>query len=219
MSSSTKRLIIEFKWIITVGLLTCIIIAILRFTDWRPFGYSNKAESVNYTLEALSFSVLAAIIFWFVNDFSNYRKRRTIALDHINRQVWSIREYLRIMIDSIDPFSLEPKRYTLKSFKEVFNKKDLYGGFYGGSRSIVDVYTDYKKTIESISEELLASYSEYMTVDEMKYLNEILGSFLIRNPITPMDFSLPAEEQHFFPSNQEKIGESIYRLSRLKWPR
>lgn len=212
------RFIKEYKWIIITGLFACSIIAIIRFTDWRPLGYSAKADSANYTLETISFSVLAAIIFWFVNDFSNYCKRRTIAVNHIDRQIWTIKELIRQMIDAVEPFSFMPKQYTLESFKNAFNNKDLYDGFYGGSRKIVDVYTEYKKRIELTAEGLLASYSEYMTYDEMKYLDELLKSFLVRNTISPIDFSVPIPERHFFPSNQEEIGESIYQLSQMKWP-
>ena len=213
-----SRFIKEYKWIIIVGLLVCFIIAVLRFTNWRPFGFSTKAESVNYILETISFSVLASIIFWFVNDFLSYRRRRVIAVNHINRQIWTIKELIRQMVDVIEPFSLEQKSYSLESFKNIFNQKDLYDGFYGGSRKIVDVYTEYKKRIELIAEGLLASYSEYMTYNELKYLDELLRTYLIRNTISPMDFSIPIENRHFFPSNQEEIGESIYFLSKMDWP-
>lgn len=208
----------EYRWIIVTGLLVSLIIVVLRFTDWRTFGYSNKAASVNYTLETISFSVLAAIIFWVVIDFSNYRKRRTIAANHINRQIWAVKELIRQMIDAVEPFSLERKPYSLESFKNVFNNKDLYDGFYGGTRKIVDVYTEYQERIRLIGEGLLASYSEYMTYDQLVYLDELLRSFLIRNRISPMDFSIPIEDRHFFPSNQEEIGESIYLISKMNWP-
>lgn len=212
------RFIKEYKWIIISGLFACIIIVIIRFTDWRPFGYSDKADSVNYTLETISFSVLAAITFWSVNDYSSYCRRRNVAVNHINRQIWTIKELIRQMIDAIEPFSLERKSYSLESFKNVFNQKDLHEGFYGGTRKLVEVYTEYKSRIELIAEGLLASFSEYMTYDELKYLDELLRSYLIRNTISPMDFSIPIENRHFYPSNQEEIGESIYLLSKMKWP-
>lgn len=131
---SIYRIIKEYKSVIITGLLGCSVIAILRFTNWRPLGYSDNADSVNYTLETISFSVIAAIIFWLVNDYVHYRKRRAIALNHINRQIRAIRELIRLMIDAVEPFSLNTKRYSLESFMEAFNKKDLYEGFYGGSR-------------------------------------------------------------------------------------
>ena len=211
------RYIEEYKGIIITSLFVCLVIAILRFTDWRPFGYSDKADSINYTLETTAFSVLAAIVFWVVNDFWSYRKRQAIAENHINRQIGIIKELIRQMIDAVEPFSLESKQYSLESFKKIFNQKDLYDGFYGGSRKIVDVYTEYKNRIELIAEGLLASYSDYMTYGELKYLDGLLRSFLIRNAISPMDFSIPLEDRHFYPSNQEEIGESIYLISKMKW--
>lgn len=213
------RFIKEYKGIIITGLFACFIILIIRFTDWRPLGYNAKADSVNYTLETISFSVLAAIIFWAVNDYSSYRRRRVVAVNHINRQIWTIKELIMQMVDAVEPFSLERKSYSLESFKNVFKQKDLHEGFYGGTRKLVDVYTEYKNRIELIAEGLLASYSEYMTYDELKYLDELLRSYFIRNTISPMDFSIPIENRHFLPSNQEEIGESIYLLSKMKWPR
>lgn len=213
------KFIKEYRWLILTTLIVGSIIVILRFTEWRPFGYNSKADSINYTLETISFSVLAAIIFWLINDFSSYRKRRLIAVNHINRQIWTIQELLRQMIEAVEPFSVEPKRYTLETFKKVFNQKDLYDGFYGGSRKIVDVYMEYTNRIELIAEGLLASYSEYMTYNELKYLDGLLRSFLVRNRISPMDFSIPIEYRHYYPSNQEEIGESLYLLSKMKWPR
>lgn len=173
------RFIKEYKWLLITTLMACSIIVIVRFTDWRPFGYSDKADSVNYTLETISFSVLAAIIFWAVNDYSSYRRRRNVAVNHINRQIWTIKELIRQMVDAVEPFSLERKSYSLESFKNVFNQIDLYEGFYGGTRKLVDVYTEYKNRIELIAEGLLASYSEYMTYDELKYLDGLLSSYLI----------------------------------------
>ena len=212
-----SRFIKEHKWVVFAGFIAFLIIVVIRFTCYRV-GYCIKADSVNYTLETISFSVLAAIIFWFVNDFSSYSKRRTIAVSHLSRQIGTITELIRQMADAVEPFSLKPKRYSLETFKNLFNQMDLYDGFYGGSRKIVDVYTEYKNRIELIAEGLLASYSEYMTYDELKYLDELLNSYLIRNTISPMDFSIPIENRHFFPSNQEEIGESIYILSKMKWP-
>lgn len=215
---TVSRFLKEYIWIIVTSLLVCSIIAILRFTDWRPFGYSDKSDSVNYTLETISFSVLAAIIFWSVNDFSNYRKRSAIAVKHINRQIRTIKELIRQMIEAVEPFSLEPKQYSLESFKKVFNQKDLYDGFYGGSRKMIEVYTEYTNQIELIAEGLLASYSEYMTYDELKYLDKLLRSFVIRNSIIPINFSIPIENRHCYPSNQEEIGESIFLISKMEWP-
>lgn len=65
------------------------------------------------------------------------------------------------MVDAVEPFSLEQKSYSLESFKNVFNQKDLHEGFYGGTRKLVGVYTEYKNRIELIAEGLLASYSEW----------------------------------------------------------
>lgn len=206
------------KWLFLTTIMACLIIIVIRFTTWRPFGYSSKAESVNYTLETISYSVMAAIIFWVVNDLSSYSVRKKIAAKHIDRHIWTINVLIRQMIDAIEPFSLTQKRYSLDSFKHAFNSKDLYDGFYGGSRRIVDVYTEYKKRIEVIAEDLLASYSEYMTYQQLKYLDDLLNSFLIRHTICPKDFSIPEEERYFFPSNQEEVGESLYLISKMRWP-
>lgn len=128
-----------------------------------------------------------------------------------------IKELIRQMIEAVEPFSFEQKRHSLESFKNVFNWKDLNEGFYGGPRKLVDVYTEYNNRIEVMAEGLLASYSEYMTYDELKYLDELLRSYFIRNTISPIDFSIPIENRHSIPSNQAEIGESLYLLSKMEW--
>ncbi len=213
-----SKFIKEYIWIIFTGFIACLIIVILRFTDFMPASYVPKEDSINYTFETISFSVLAAVIFWFINDFTAYNKRRKIAINHINRQIRTINELIRQMLNAIDPFSLESKRYSFESFMTKFNKLDLYDGFYGGSRAIVDVYSEYKRRIELIADSLLGSYSEYLSYDQLKYLDEILKSYLIRNTITPMDFAIPEEERRFYPSNQNEVGKSLYLLSKMKWP-
>lgn len=208
----------EYLGIIISGIVASLSIVILRFTDWRPFGYCGKADSINYTVETISFSVLAAIIFWIVNDYTIYRSRKAVAVSHINRQICTIEKLIKQMIDSVEPFSFEPRKYSLQSFKDTFNQKNLYDGFYGGDHKIVDVYTDYKVKIELIAENLAASYSKYMSLNQLEYLDALMSSFLIRNTITPIDFSMPVEHREFFPSNQDKIGESIFIISKMKWP-
>ena len=46
------------------------LIIILRFTDWRPIVCEPEvADGGNFTLESLSFSYLAAAIFYILNEY------------------------------------------------------------------------------------------------------------------------------------------------------
>lgn len=205
--------------VVLMGIGCIIVIGIIRFSDWRPFGVCVKADSVNYTFETLSFSILAAIIFWLVNDYLKYRKRRVIAKRHINRQIKIIKELVRQMIGAVEPFNVWAKYDTLESFLMIFNEKDLEDGFYGGSRKIVEVYTEYKLNIEKIAANLLVSYCDFMTTDELETFDKILSSFLICNSIVPIEFSIPKEDRLFYPSNQNEVGKSIYELHTMNWPK
>lgn len=208
----------RYRWIAVCGVLSLIVIFVLKFTDWRPFGYYEKAQAVNDTMKNLSFSLIAAIIFFLINDVATSCKRREISHNQICRQIRTIHELLRQMVESVEPFKFEKKIYTQESFENIFSNKDLYLGYYGLSRSMVDAFTENKDIIENISQELLMSYSEYMSDDELEYFDNILNSDFIRNHLSPMDFSVPKEFQHQYPNNQEEMGRSLFKLYKLKIP-
>ena len=164
----------------------------------------------------MAFSILAAIVFFIINDISTSKQRFKISIHHIENEIRNIRELLRQMIDAVEPFKLERKRYTLESFNQKFQNKNLYDGYWGGERSMVEVYTYKKLEIERVAKDLISSYSFYMSNEELDYIDKVLNSYFIMSSITPMDFSIPKEMRINYPNNQEEIGKSLYELYMLR---
>ena len=81
---------------------------------------------------------------------------------------------------------------------------------------MIDVYTYKKLEIERVANDLISSYSFYMSNKELDYINKVLNSYFIMNSITPMDFSIPEEMRINYPNNQEEIGKSLYGLYMLR---
>lgn len=81
---------------------------------------------------------------------------------------------------------------------------------------MVDVYTYKKLEIERIANDLISSYSFYMSNKELGYIDKVLTSYFIMNSIAPMDFSIPEDMRISYPNNQEEIGKSLYELYMLR---
>lgn len=211
-----KRILCKYISVWECGIICIVVLCFLKFSDFRPFGYSSKATAINDTLETVAFSILAAIVFFIVNDISTSKQRVKISIHHIENEIRNIRELLRQMIDAVEPFKLGRKHYTLDSFKQKFQNKNLYDGYWGGERSMVDVYTYKKLEIERVANDLISSYSFYMSNEELDYIDKVLNSYFIMNSIAPMDFSIPEDMRISYPNNQEEIGKSLYELYMLR---
>lgn len=211
-----KRILCKYISVWVCGIICIGVICILKFSDFRPFGSCTYATAINGALETMAFSILAAIVFFIVNDIITSKQRVKISIHHIEHDIEKIRGLLRQMIDAVEPFKLERKRYTVDSFKQKFQNKNLYDGYWGGDRSMVDVYTYKKLEIERIANALISSYSFYMSNKELGYIDKVLTSYFIMNSIAPMDFSIPEDMRISYPNNQEEIGKSLYELYMLR---
>ena len=211
-----KRILCKYISVWACGLICIVVICMLNFSDFRPFGPCAYASAINDALETMAFSILAAIVFFIVNDIIASRRRVKISILYIEHEIEKIRELLRQMIDTVEPFKLERKRCTLDSFKKKFQNMNLYDGYLGGNRSMVDFYTDKKLEIERIANSLISSYSFYMSNEELDYIDNVLNSYFIMNSIAPMDFSIPDDVRINYPNNQEEIGKSLYELYMLR---
>lgn len=190
-----------------------VVIYIICFTEWRPIE-CMYAEDSNRVLENLSFGILSASIFFALNEYIPQRHQRKVAHNHIRRQLRNIKEEFRQIVSSIEPFRTgEP--YTMKSFTKAFEEKDLEEKYMNGSKTLMMFISEKKILIETICDSLLASYGQYMTIENQHYIDEILDSFFIRNNLVPMDFNVPDKYQNAYPNNQAEMGENIFQLYTL----
>ncbi len=84
--------------------------------------------------------------------------------------------------------------------------------FMGGKESIEEYIVTRKNKIETLCEQTLSLYGDYMDENELNYVDGVLNSYFIQNPLTPMKFDIPKEVQPFYPNNQKEIGESIWQI-------
>lgn len=88
----------------------------------------------------------------------------------------------------------------------------LLSSFMGGKESIEEYIVTRKNKIETLCEQTLSLYGDYMDENELNYVDGVLNSYFIQNPLTPMKFDIPKEVQPFYPNNQKEIGESIWQI-------
>lgn len=194
-------------------LISIAFICVICFTEWRPIECSY-AEAGNRVLENLSFGFLSAGIFFTLNEYIPQWYQRKVARNHIRRKVRNIKEEFRLITSSIEPFRMgEP--YTMESFTKAFEEKDLEEKYMDGSKTLMTYISEKKILIETICDSLLSSYGQYMTMEDKHYIDEILGSFFIRNNIVPKDFNVPDKYQDAYPNNQAEMGECIFQLYTL----
>lgn len=214
MCNKYYKVLNHLCWI--VAIISIVLIFILKFTEWRPIP-CRFADAGNNVLETLAFSMLAASLFYVINDYIPQMPIKNVAHRYVQRNLRKLRENLRIIVELVNPFTFNKPKYDIQSFTKAFGEKDLVVG-YGDSTPFVDFINMRKTEIETICDVLLSSYKQYMSVEEIKYVDTILGSYFIQNHLTPMNFSVPEEDRHAYPNNQEEIGKSIFELYSLRSP-
>jgi hypothetical protein len=212
-----KRDILPYLWWI-LAIASCVPIFIIDFTKWRPIATPDfiNAKAVNGDIISLSFSYLAAAIFYLVLNYIPERPRRKASRAYIELQLRDIQEYLRQLVEFVPTlFSFERKKYTIETLAEAYEQLDFYNKPFG-KLTLHEYVESYRANISSISDSLMSSYSQYMTYHEIEYIETILDSYFIRNKLVPMDFSIPNKDQckyaDAFGVNQREYGESIYKI-------
>ena len=193
-------------WLVMLGCIACI--GILELTEWRPFGPANNAKGINNSLLTLSYSLVAAGLFYFLNDWFPMRFRRHVAEAHVKREMRQLREQLRLCTFSLYPFNFT---MTKEEFMNVAGRKDFNEPFLGGSsKTILEQLNNYREKIIEISENLMSSYYAVMNDEEIEVVSEILNSFFVANVIVPIDHNVEDEYIDSCPNNQQEVCESIY---------
>ena len=208
------KLIKHLWWIGTIVSISLIII--LRFTDWRPIVCEPEvADGGNFTLESLCFSYLAAAIFYILNEYIPQRRKNEVYAAHIERQIISIKEYIRQIVASIEPFKMDENKYTLQTFAKTFADKDLKTKLMDGQTDLESYINKRRELVETRCDQLLSSYGNIMSYKEINYINTILKSYFVRNRLEPMDFNVLEQYISSYPNNQQTIGYSIFKLYEL----
>lgn len=182
-------------------------------------GYAENAKEINESLESICFSVLAAVIFYLVNDVYRNFTRLDVLLDYISESFWEIRDLIGLSYKIIEPvFSLSDVKptYTKSEYINKFENLNLYVAIGGKTRE--DALNEYRHDVKEIIISLIRDFGWALSSKDMRYLNEIRRSYFIAGFIKPMIQDLPPNDKIFYDSNQAEIGESIFELYHLKSP-
>jgi hypothetical protein len=134
---------------------------------------------------------------------------------YVKSSLWDISENLRLLVEcGVSPYSLRKTRYTVESFAKAFSEQDLSEA--DGKISTMSFISNKRDNIAKLCEVLLASYTNYMHIDEIEYVSAIWESYFITNSLRPMNYSIPEQYRTDYDSNQYRYGESIYKVYQLK---
>lgn len=182
---------------------------------WK-FGELEKADSINDIILNLSYSILAAVIFYiFIDVIPYYTKKK------------KMREVLRTKIDRIKqdinsaktaiylpPFTEMAK--TKADFVNDFENKDMKDAYFLGLfrfKSLMEFFEHNKTQIRNSIHEILG-YSEFLTEKEVEILADINSSKYINSHFFIKDFENLQHQPALF-NNQREIGNSIYSINEL----
>ena len=205
----TQKMAKVLFWGILILSVACIVI--LELTEFRPLGSANNADGINNILLALSYSLVAACIFYFLNDWLPMRYRRRVASAYVNREMRQLREQLRLCTLMLHPFAfIHITDMPKEEFLNVAGQKDLTGPSLIRSKTILDQLNHYREKIIEISESLLSSYYGVMSDEQIKFVSDMLNSSFVANGIMPIKHDVPKEYRDSFPDNQREVCEDIY---------
>lgn len=202
----------------TLGWIVCIIaiasIGVLQLTDWRPLGEAVRYEEINEVILNLSYSYLAAYIFYIVVNWLPSLKRKSIIKSYIKYHISKIREQISICTNSqyrYAYFGQEKKPYigckpykSREVFVREFGEKELHGlGLLESSR------TQIKMLVGSA-----LFFQEYLSEKELDNLLKIKESLFIKESIRPIEY-IDDEQRTEIPNNQREMAKSIYDIYEL----
>lgn len=227
MIKYNKKFIIEKAKILTVKILYIFftlffsgLIVVVKFTNYR-IGVSEKANEINEVLVNLSYSYLAAVLFYWVTDrIPNCYKKNKIKM-RLKSKFNRIKEDIRRSKEVITPFNLQQdKELSQIEFIEQFMQKDLEDKcYFSKSTRIIEYLESLKKDI-IFNIEYLLTYNGYLTLEQYTLLLEILDNpYLIQRIIPKID--VDKEYQSAWNDNQKEMGLSLYALyekvRKVKW--
>jgi len=182
---------------------------------WK-IGECQKADSINEVIVNLSYSILAAAIFYFIIDFIPFYSKR----NKIRRIIFIKMNELRAKIHKaktaiyIPPFSNMPS--SKSDFISDFENKDMTQAYQlgiGGFKNLEHFFAVNKTEIKNLIQDIVA-YSEYLYDDEVEILAKINSSKYINHFFFTKDYEM-LKIRHDLYDNQKEIGESIYNINEL----
>lgn len=186
--------------LIALGIVSVIVLGEIHWLQCKIF---------NPILLNISYSIIAASVFFFVNDYLPQRKRNDLTTVFAQNQISEIGRQLQLMLQQPWIFCFEDIfKWDEDKFVKEFRNADLSGGTAERIREIA-------RKIKLSCDVLMASYLPYLTSAQMDFIKAIYFSELISSGLDEINYDIP-EEVRPTDNNQERIGREIYRLYRMK---
>ena len=176
-----------------------------------------KTECYCTIIKNVSYSIIAAFIFYVIIDYIPFVRKKKIMRNIINMQLSKLYGHIDQCVNRvISPFNLDPKIYKNKDeFTNNFANIDLEEkGFISSLQTRKSYLESHKEQIINIIEKMLDLHS-YLSYRELENLTYIAKSTFLTQPIVPQMQNLSPEYKSSYPNNQREIGESIYEIYEL----
>lgn len=211
MNRFIKYKICASLWKLLLLTFICIVV-VLELTRWRPFGFSDNAKNINNLLLTLSYSIIGANLFYLLNEYLPSLSKRYVTQKHVERQLRIIKEQLRLLVEvDLHPFAFEPKDIVKDNYVAEFENTNLHESApFNKNISKEDFINKRKNLIAKISSELLSSYLNILTREQLNFLDKILKSTFVNIVLSPALWT--SNHVPIGDDNQKEISESIYEL-------
>ena len=189
-------------------LFSMVAIFVIQLTGWRPFGFAERADEINSIIVNLSYSYLAAVIFYIIVNYLPQIHRHKIMRHMIKSYLIRMKNTMQRCIKGINLYSLKQneKFPSKEHFIKQFGEKDLappcdYLNILERNRLEINLLMDFLLTVQ-----------EFLSDNEVRMLLKLKDSMFLTQPLRPKDYveGDNGEKCEIPGSNQIEMAESIY---------
>lgn len=192
--------------------ITVTSIGILQLTDWRPLGEAVRNEEINEIILNLSYSYLAAYIFYIVMNWLPSLRRKSIVKSYTKYHISKIREHISICTNSQHLYeSLGGKPYA--GYTPYQSREEFITEFGETQLIKLGIIESSRLKIKLLVDSILI-FVEYLSEKELENLLKIKESLFLKESICPIEY---ADDEHRteIPNNQREMARSIYHIYEL----
>ena len=170
------------SFVVLFALISLYAILQIKFDFAFWICYSAYAQIINEVIVNLSYSYLAAFVFYILTVWIPFKRMKYKVKIPLEKKINSIRSNYKACIDSVLPMSENPKddvtrEEVFMNFRAVSYKNACRFSFYGANESILDFICRNHQYIIHLSGELL-EYKPWLSPDTIANLEEIRNSRL-----------------------------------------
>lgn len=205
-----------YRFLNILGWIVCGItiasIAILQLTDWRPLGEAVRYEEINEIILNLSYSYLAAYMFYIVMNWLPGLRRKSIVKSYTKYHLLKIREHISICINSQHLYALLGRK-SYAGYAPYQSREEFIAEFGEAQLLNLDIIESSRVKIKQLVDSILI-FVEYLSEEELENLLKVKESLFLKESIRPIEYA-DEEQKTEIPNNQRDMAESIYHIYEL----